>query len=268
MPRGQGLGAPRTSGIQGYIPSWRRRSSRPCQNAPIARWILDGAAKTPQNNPVVRFVRRQQIRAQVNRFIADAKSKTNRSYTESATTFRIARRTNGEIGPRRFVWCCLFLGACTAGATGCRRPHQALTQRLVDSYKAESVENRAVATQPTPRTEWRFDGAAAEGIPAALASTRGWEVFHDVSGFAIRSGRLVGRASGALPILHFERTSGLDDKDVVHALEVRLRVSAGANLTVSLVGAPRLDRATSWTTPELPATSHPLGPATRYGRTP
>lgn len=144
---------------------------------------------------------------------------------------------------RTFVWPCLFLGIWAVGAPGCRRPQQPVTQRLVDTYKAEAVVNRVGATHPLPRTEWRFDGTPAEGIPVALASTRGWEAFHDVSGLAIRSGRLVGRVSGDLPILHFERTSGLDDKDVVHALEVRLRVSGGANLTVSLVGAPRLDRA-------------------------
>jgi arylsulfatase A-like enzyme len=129
---------------------------------------------------------------------------------------------------------CLALGAWALGPVGCQRSPASGPEavHLADVYKPTAVVGRAGTTQQPPRTEWRFDGA----------SGKGWEAFHEVSGLAVRGGRLVGRATGDLPIVHFERTTGLEGKDVVHELEVRLRVSAGANLSVSLSGPPKLDR--------------------------
>jgi arylsulfatase A-like enzyme len=122
--------------------------------------------------------------------------------------------------------------AAALGFVACQRSPTPVAVHLIDVYKPGAVEGRAAPTQPLPRTEWRFEGASAKG----------WEAFHEVSGLVVRGGRLVGRATGDLPIVHFERTTGLEDKDVVHELEVRLRVSAGTNLSVSLAGAPKLDR--------------------------
>jgi arylsulfatase A-like enzyme len=48
-----------------------------------------------------------------------------------------------------------------------------------------------------------------------------------VSGLTLRDGRLVGKSTSDFPLLHFERTSGLDNLDLLHAIEVRMRVSAG-----------------------------------------
>jgi arylsulfatase A-like enzyme len=53
---------------------------------------------------------------------------------------------------------------------------------------------------------------------------------------AVRDGLLVGRATDGHPILRVTRTRGLDDADQLHAVEIRLRVSAGTNL--SLVTRP------------------------------
>ena len=124
------------------------------------------------------------------------------------------------------------LGAWALGLVGCGRSPGPVAVHLADIYKPAAVEGRAAAPPLPTRTEWRFDQASAKG----------WEAFHDVSGLAVQGGRLVGRTTGDLPIVHFERTTGLDDKDVVHELEVRLRVSAGTNLSVSLGAAPKLDR--------------------------
>jgi hypothetical protein len=54
-------------------------------------------------------------------------------------------------------------------------------------------------------------------------------------------GRLVGKSTNAYPIILVERASGGDDLDLLHALEIRVRVSAGTNLSARLMGPPPLD---------------------------
>jgi arylsulfatase A-like enzyme len=121
---------------------------------------------------------------------------------------------------------------------GCARaPGGTSTIRLVDRYTPESVEGQAVGAAPSiPRTEWRFDGQ-----PAAPGPTRGWEAASAVADLAVRDGRLEGRTTGDFPVVHVERTQGLEDRDLLHAIELRLRVSAGANLAVSFRGSEKLD---------------------------
>ena len=143
---------------------------------------------------------------------------------------------------RRLALAVVVLGLAV-GFANCRRQQAPPAQRLVDVYTADAVSNRLPSGPPPPRTEWLFAGDSREDrIPPELAATRGWQAFHDVADLAIGAGRLRGRARGDLPIVHFERTAGLDDSDVVHHIEVRLRASAGGNLKVSLSAAERLDK--------------------------
>jgi arylsulfatase A-like enzyme len=126
-------------------------------------------------------------------------------------------------------------------AHGCGRAPQApIAVRLVDLYRPEAVQARAPAKGPPARIEWRFDADAgdASGAPSAAG---GWQALHGVSGLARRSGRLAGRASSDLPILHLERTSGLDDADLLHEVQIRLRASAGGNVAFDVDGAPKVD---------------------------
>jgi arylsulfatase A-like enzyme len=152
--------------------------------------------------------------------------------------------------------------------------------RLVERFDAKLVEGspsgKAVAA--IPRTEWRFDGPAAPGgmtpgstaggagahpavggaggrpagggaaaaqpgagKPAAVPATRGWEAGPGVTGLAIRDGLLVGRSTTESPILHVERTSGLENADQLQAVEIRMRVSAGANLHMVTRPTPTAD---------------------------
>jgi arylsulfatase A-like enzyme len=140
-------------------------------------------------------------------------------------------------------------------ATACSRSagDSAMPIRLVDVFDAKRVEgSSAKAALPIRPTEWRFDGPAPSlppppppGAPARppvpFPATRGWEAGPGVSGFAIRDGMLVGRSTTDFPILHVERTAGLDNADQLHAVEVRVRVSKGANLLVATSPAPTVD---------------------------
>src|SRR3989442_1486797 len=114
-----------------------------------------------------------------------------------------------------------LLPVCFAACTA-RPKSEPAAIRLTDLYRPESVANRVAPSPPPPRTEWRFDGPAGAAVPGEKPSnpaTLGWEAFNGVSGLAIRDGRLVGRTTDDMPLVHFERTSGTDDPDPVQEVE-------------------------------------------------
>lgn len=138
----------------------------------------------------------------------------------------------------------LLAGAAALSCARAPRP-EIRTTRLADAFNARLVENAFTEARAFPRTEWRFDGAAPEAKPAAAPAaspeTRGWKAGPGVDGLAVRNGQLAGRTTTDIPILHVERTTGLDNADQLHAVEVRLRASAGSNLYVVGRGTPTVD---------------------------
>jgi arylsulfatase A-like enzyme len=105
--------------------------------------------------------------------------------------------------------------------------------RLVDLYKPDSLHGSAPAsTQPPTRTEWRFDGPIRTPAATEFASTRGFQAGLGVTGLTIRDGRLTGRTSSAFPVLQIERTEGLDNRDQFYAIEIKMKASAGQNVSV------------------------------------
>jgi arylsulfatase A-like enzyme len=130
------------------------------------------------------------------------------------------------------------------GSAACRKAAAAPGAiRLVAAFDAKAIEGSpAQANAPIRRTEWRFDGPApspppppappAKPSPAPFAATRGWEAGPGISGLAIRDGMLAGRSTSDFPILHLERTTGLENADQLHAVEIRLRASKGVNLSM------------------------------------
>ena len=171
--------------------------------------------------------------------------------------------------------------ALAATIAGCRRPTEEGpgTIRLVEKFDAKRVEGSPAgsAKDALRRTEWKFDGgpagkapntmtagagtktaaqvpmgaqpgapvdrpAGAPGAaPAAFAATRGFEAGPGVTGLAVRDGLLVGRTTTAEPILHVERTSGLENADQLYAVVVRMRVSKGTNLNIVTRPSPTVD---------------------------
>jgi arylsulfatase A-like enzyme len=133
----------------------------------------------------------------------------------------------------------VILPLCVAiGCTAPPKPGPA-SVRLTDLYKPASVEGRPATLAPRPRTEWRFDAPGS----GKLAATRGWEAGPGVAGLAVREGRLVGRSSSDFPILHLVRTSGLEDRDILHAFEVRARASVAGRLSVTGRAGEKIDLA-------------------------
>ena len=132
-------------------------------------------------------------------------------------------------GPR------VVLAFVVLAGSACSRPApRPRVIRLVDVFDAKQIEGSSGKTSSArPRTAWRFDGPAPSPAPAAFAATRGFEAGPGVEGLTVRDGLLAGRATSDQPILHVQRTRGLEDGDQLHAVEIRLRVSAGTNLSVA-----------------------------------
>jgi hypothetical protein len=136
-----------------------------------------------------------------------------------------------------FCLIALFLTAC--GSADAPAP---VSIRLVDLYEQAAVEGTDIETdRAIPRTEWKFDEAATIGADISFAATRGWQAGPGVTGLAIRGDHLAGRTTDGFPLLSVERTTEIDARDLVHSVEVRLKVSAGANLGVSYAGDDEVD---------------------------
>ena len=128
----------------------------------------------------------------------------------------------------------LLIAACAAPP-----PPALKTTRLVDLYEPDP----AVAPASLPalaRTEWRFD-APAPAHGGAHAATLGWEAGPMIRGLAVRDGRLTAETTGDFPLLHVERVEMPASGDVLHAIEIRASVSAGANLSVEFRGGDKID---------------------------
>jgi arylsulfatase A-like enzyme len=140
----------------------------------------------------------------------------------------------------------LVLGLmATAAVPACNREAPEAghgTIRLVDLFKPEVVSGGAPKSErELPRTEWRFDGPAPTPAPKEFADTRGVQAGPNVQGLAIREGRLTGKASGDVPVLRIARTRDLDSRDQFHSIEIRMRASAGSNLTATVRGPAALN---------------------------
>jgi arylsulfatase A-like enzyme len=128
--------------------------------------------------------------------------------------------------------------AATAGFAACRQtaPRQsASVVRLVDAFKPESISGTpAGVKRDIPRTEWKFD-TEAKGT---------WEAGPGVTGLAVKDGKLTGRTSNTFPVVHLQQLKPSDNPDVVHEIEIRIKVSAaspGAQLSLFNIGAEKIN---------------------------
>jgi arylsulfatase A-like enzyme len=129
-----------------------------------------------------------------------------------------------------------FVGLACALVAGiaCSHDPKPWAVRLVDVFEEEMVEGRSTSPPPSiARTEWRFEESSSAGAVTVLAGA---------SPLSISNGLLVGRTTSDASILHVERTEGLGRPDQLHAVEVRLRVSEGQNLSVETIASDKLEK--------------------------
>lgn len=128
------------------------------------------------------------------------------------------------------------LGCIAIGSwLGCREATPPLAVSLVDRFRPQQIEGRRPPQAPPPPTEWRF---------ANLATGRAWAAGPGVDGLAVRDGVLVGRATTGQPVVELTAPAPLGGGDVLHAIEVRMRASAGKVLTLNSFGEGGLATAT------------------------
>ena len=144
----------------------------------------------------------------------------------------------------------VLFGLASASGLGCRGRGSETAPapiRLVDLYKPDpAARANAPGVTPPPPVEWRFTEATATGRAPAPASVPAspkppaWTAGPGVQGLTVRDGRLVGRSTTDIPLVDLERPPS-DDRDNVHEVQVRMRASAGANLSVILRATEKVD---------------------------
>jgi arylsulfatase A-like enzyme len=122
----------------------------------------------------------------------------------------------------------IAIAATAGGHSSCARSRGdgASAIRLVDLVTAQSITGGSTDTRKLPRTEFAADQ---------------WKAGTGVTGLAVRDGRLVGRTSDPFPVIYITRTSGFDNPDIVHAVEVRMKVSAGETVSAQTARAEKLN---------------------------
>jgi arylsulfatase A-like enzyme len=139
-----------------------------------------------------------------------------------------------RVSGHRIALAAVVLAAAVTGCTRRDEPSAAGAIRLVDTFQPAFVRGKSDKLARTLRkTEWRFDGAQPNP----------WVAGPGVAALTVRDGRLSGRASADFPILHLERKTGLDNLDLLHAVEIRMRVSAGKEISLATDSAEKVDLA-------------------------
>lgn len=127
--------------------------------------------------------------------------------------------------------------AALVALTDCRSNEKPVENslRFVHLYKPENVLAKVPVQKANP-LEWRFDHVDKDS-----GKTSGWEAVNGIADLRIENGLLKGRTTNDTPIIHLERTSGLENNDLFNSLEVRIRVSAGKKISFSMSNAEKFD---------------------------
>ncbi|HZN56169.1 MAG TPA: sulfatase [Candidatus Polarisedimenticolaceae bacterium] len=139
----------------------------------------------------------------------------------------------------RYRRCTLVLAAALAGCAAAP-PEAPVAERLVDLYEPKMVSGSPpAAASPAAPLAWRFLAPFASP-DGAKDATLGWKG-RRVAGLALGAAGLTGRSLDTFPLVYLDRRADADDRDLLHAVEVRLRASAGANLSASFSGEEKAD---------------------------
>ncbi len=137
------------------------------------------------------------------------------------------KATPARIGVLAGALAAFFLTGC-----GPEAPEGPVAIRLAELYEVPPAESVPAVAEPW--AAWSFE--TAPGAPASREDGfSGWQAGPGVADLEIRHGRLIGSATGEVAILHHDRPLDPGRTEVLHAVEIRLGVSAGSELSVALV---------------------------------
>lgn len=125
--------------------------------------------------------------------------------------------------------CLVFI---LAGALACSSSSgEVPVVRLVDVIDQASFDGAVgVSGDALTLAEWQFQ-----------EDMGGWKAVSGIVGLSTNDGHLVGQTTSQYPLLHLENTTHTDDLDILYGVEIRLRVSSGANLGVDFRSTDDLD---------------------------
>ncbi len=114
--------------------------------------------------------------------------------------------------------------ACSPGP----RPDESVSSpvRLADLFTPEMLVDPVEVVEPA-RSEW---------VPSNLAEGWTWSAPLGVAGTVAGTGGLTGTVETPRPVVAFEAPAALGDGDRLHAIEVRMKVSAGETLRLTALG--------------------------------
>lgn len=143
----------------------------------------------------------------------------------------------------RFRLAVVGIAACLATACRAKAPAPPAV-RLVDLYRSEA---HAGVTPPVAGAEplaiWKFVGQPklASSPSVAPNPTFGFDAASGIADLHVHDGMLVGRTTSKYAVLHLDWPEAVKEREGLHAIELRLRVSGGKKAYAWARPAPAID---------------------------
>ena len=137
------------------------------------------------------------------------------------------RSCRGSLGP-----VCVLLGLALLSAACGQPPAEAPVISLVRSFDRATVSDSPETPAEFPPLVLGFGDEATLAEPEDPGSTRGWKAMHDVEGLRLSDGKLSGRITGDDAIVYVGIPEGELPDDLVGAVEIDIKVTAGSQIGV------------------------------------
>jgi arylsulfatase A-like enzyme len=111
---------------------------------------------------------------------------------------------------------------------------------MVQQYSAAEVTGSPAEIKEYPRLEWRFDGTSTIPQAPEPGPYAAWTPLNAIEQVKIDDGRLKGKITGKFPIIAVEVPMDALPKDLLYAIEVRVRATAGTEFGVLTLREPEL----------------------------
>lgn len=150
----------------------------------------------------------------------------------------IAKRTAGPRCPASVLGAfalSVLVVSCSAGDP------EVVVVRLIDLFPEARVEGTVALDTTSEPIEWSWDGSATVDVVEDAGETLGWNAINGIEGLAVTDGVLSGTTTNDTSILAVQLPEGLFPEDRLHAIEIRMAVSAGTQLGVELTSEEEPD---------------------------
>lgn len=118
--------------------------------------------------------------------------------------------------------------------SGCgERASAPLARRLVDDFSPAAVSGTPKAGPVPQAVVWRFDDATG-----TAGTKTEWEGVLGIRNLAVEGGKLRGETTSASPVLRIGPIPKLASTDLVHEIQIRMRIQGGRNIGVHLLSNP------------------------------